>query len=172
MIIGPFNFNPFGKFARFSPLDAIPKRDSEEKRVILNLSHPFKGDLVNSSITNELYAGADEMKLTYPSVEDLAKIVRKKGDKVCIFVRDLSKAYHQLFLDPSDIKEQLYFDVCLSMGSKSAAYCCQRTTNGITYIFKNKFGFQNVNYLDDLGRADTEDRALEAFERLGSILDK
>ena len=40
-IIGPFLCNPFGKLARFSPLDAIPKKDSEEKRVILNLSHLF-----------------------------------------------------------------------------------------------------------------------------------
>ena len=40
-IIGPFKKNPFGKFARFSPLDTRPKRDSDDLRVILNLSHPF-----------------------------------------------------------------------------------------------------------------------------------
>ena len=33
-VIGPFTRNPLGKEAQFSPLDAIPKRDSDKLRVI------------------------------------------------------------------------------------------------------------------------------------------
>ena len=79
-------------------------------------------------------------------------------------------------MDPKDVlylgyifEERIYYDVCLSMGSKSAAYCCQRTTNSITYIFK-KFGFDDVNYLDDLGAAEEESKADDAFNCLGWIL--
>ena len=140
-IIGPFVKNPFSKVARFSPLDTRPKKDSNELRVILNLLYPFENGSVNSSINKEIFAGTDDMTLKYPSVDDLAKIIRKKGRKFRIFIRDLTKAYRQLWMEPSSIhllgfcfQNKLYFDVTLSMGSRSAAYCCQRTTNAITYI--------------------------------------
>ena len=56
-IIGPFLHNPFGKKARFSPLDTRKKRDSDELRVILNLSYPFEKGSVNHSISKEHYVG-------------------------------------------------------------------------------------------------------------------
>ena len=65
---------------------------------------------------------------------------------------------------------KMYFDVTLSMGSKSAAYCCQRTTNAVSYIY-SKFGYEDVNYLDDLGSAEKENIAEEAYDCLGWILD-
>ena len=176
-VIGPFKKNPFGKAARFSPLDTRPKKDTEELRVILNLSFPFEGGSVNSSIDKEIFAESEEMNLKYPSVDDLCKIIRSKdGKKTRIFIRDLSKAYRQLWMDPGSIQwlgywidEDLFFDVTLSMGSKSAAYCCQRTTDAVTYIY-GTFGFQEVNYLDDLGAAEEDDRAEEAYDCLGWIL--
>ena len=116
------------------------------------------------------------MKLKYPTPDDLAKIIRKKGKGCKLFIRDLKKAYRQLFLDPKSIPtvgyvfdNELYFDVSLSMGSKSSAYCCQRTTDCITFIFHEE-GFENVNYLDDLGGAEVEEKAAAAFEKLGQIL--
>ena len=176
-MIGPFRKNPFGKFARFSPLDAIPKKDSDDLRIILNLSHPFQGDSVNSSIGKESFVMQEDMKVKYPSVDDLAKIIRRKGRKARIFIRNLSKAFRQLWSCPSSInllgyvfEGLMYFDVTLSMGSRSAAYCCQRTTNAITYVFKDK-GYDDVNYLDDLGAAEEEAKAEEAFDCLGWILD-
>ena len=35
-ILGPLQVNPFGSCARFSPIDAIPKKDSQDLRIILN----------------------------------------------------------------------------------------------------------------------------------------
>ena len=163
--------------ARFSPLDTRPKKDSKELRVILKLSYPFEEGSVNASIDKFTFAGEDRMTLKYPSVDDLARIIRRKGKKSCIFVCDLSKAYRQLWMEPSSIhllgyqfEGQLYFDVTLSMGSQLAAYCCQQTTNAITYIY-GTYGFEDVNYLDDLGAAETESHAEEAFDCLGWILD-
>ena len=185
-IIGPFKTNPFGKDARFSPIDTRPKRDSSDLRIILNLSHPFEEGSVNESINKERYVDGENMEVRYPSVDDLCKIIRKKKidsegqptKKVKVMKKDLSKAYRQLWMDPSSIEklgfifdEQIFFDVCLSMGSKSAAYCCQRTTTAITHIYKN-MGYEDVNYLDDLGAAEEEDKAEGAFQCLGAILNE
>ena len=123
-----------------------------------------------------MFAGEDDMTLEYPSVDDLAKIVGRKGRKSRIFIRDLSKAFRQLWMEPSSIhllgfcfENKLYFDATLSMGSRSAVYCCRRTTNAITYVY-GKYGYEDVNYLDDLGAAETEEKAEAAFDCLGWIM--
>ena len=176
-IIGPFHTNPFGKVARFLPLDTRAKQDSEERRVILNLLYPFEAGSVNESISKDKYAGLEDMQLRYPSVDSLAQIVRRKGRKARIFVRDLWKAYRQLWMCPRSIhwlgwsfNNRLYFDVTLSMGSKSAAYCCQKTMSAIVHIFSNH-GYDACNYLDDLGAANEDDQADKAYDCLGWILD-
>ena len=66
-------------------------------------------------------------------------------------------------------QECFYFDVTLSMGSSFAAFCCQRMTDVLTFIFK-KGGFDDVNYLDDIGGAEVEEQVEIAFQCLGKIL--
>ena len=56
-VIGPFNINVFGNSSRISPIDAIPKKDSDEKRIILNLSHPPDGTSVNDAVSKDQYLG-------------------------------------------------------------------------------------------------------------------
>ena len=145
-------------------------------RIILNLSYPHDSGSVNHSINKETY-GQKPMNLTYPTVDSLAKIIQEKGVGYRISKRDFSKAYRQLWNCSSQImllgyyfEERYYFDVMLSMGSSSAAYCCQRTTNAVTYIF-GQLGYDNVNYLDDLGGAEVNDKADEAYDCLGWIMD-
>ena len=120
----------------------------------------------------------EKMELHYPTIDDLAKIIKKKSKngKVKIMKRDLAKAYRQLWMSPGSIhllgyffEDRYYYDVTLSMGSASSAYCCQHTSNAIIYIYK-RFGYDNVNYLDDLGAAEEENKAEAAFSCLGWIL--
>ena len=174
-IIGPFRRNPFGRYARFSPLDTRPKKDSTEQRIIMNLSHPHKGGSVNESI-NKAFFNGQLINLRYPTTDDLAKIIISKGRNCKIFKRDLHKAYKQFFNCPGCIHllgfvvdDYMYFDLTLCMGAASSAYFCQRVTNCITYIFSQQ-GYQNVNYLDDLGGAEEADEAEKAFQALGTIL--
>ena len=175
-IIGPFKRNPFGKKARFSPLDTRPKKDSQDLRVILNLSHPWVAGSVNHSISKETFLGKS-MKIKYPTCDDLARIVRRKGRGCHIFKRDLEAAYCQMKMDAGDVHllgfivdGSMYFYVTLSMGSRSSCFCCQKTTDVIT-LFYSGLGFSNVNYLDDLGGAEIVSRAREAYTQLGGILD-
>ena len=96
----------------------------------------------------------DNMNLRYPNVDDLAK------------------AYHQLWMLPSDINllgyvsdSLFYTDVTLSMESSSVDYCCQRTTNATNFIYQ-LYRIKDVNYLDDLGSAEEEGKVEEAYDCL------
>ena len=133
-VIGPFLKNPFGRQARFSPIDTHPKCDSEELCIIMNLSYPFQSSSVNHSISKERYVQNEDMKVCYPTVDSLCDIIRRKSKKgkVKLYKRDLKRVYKQLFNCLGSImwpgfsfRGLLYFDVTLSMGSRSAAYCCQ-----------------------------------------------
>ena len=53
-ILGPFKDNPFSSGIKISLLNAVPKKDSSERRVILDLSCP-KGASVNDFIRKEFY---------------------------------------------------------------------------------------------------------------------
>ena len=118
-VIGPFAKNPLGKGARFSPLDAIPKKDSEELCIIMNLSYPVGGPSVNAAIDKNNYMGSPT-DLTYPNILDLVKLVKCKGMGCLLFKRDLWKCYRQVFMDLQSIlllgfsvEGELYFDVIL-----------------------------------------------------------
>ena len=47
-VLGPFTENPFEDRLYLSPLNSVPKSDSTERRVILDLSFP-KGHSVNDA---------------------------------------------------------------------------------------------------------------------------
>ena len=138
----PSTKNPFGKFARFSPLDTRRKKYSQDLRVILNLSHPFESGSMIHSISKQSYLG-DSMEVHYPTVDDLVKIIQRKGRRAKILKWDLRKAYHQMYMSLGSIHllgyvvdNLMYFNVTLLMGSRLAAYWCQCTTNTVIYIYK------------------------------------
>ena len=47
---------------------------------------------------------------------------------------------------------------------------CQRTTNAVTYIYFNKFGYLCINYTDDFSGACAPNQAHHAFQTLKSLL--
>ena len=55
-ILGPFNANPFQAGLKNSPLNTVPKKDTSERRVILDLSFP-SGSAVIDFISYEDYLG-------------------------------------------------------------------------------------------------------------------
>ena len=58
------------------------------------------------------------------------------------------------------------------MGSRSSTRCCQRVTSAVVYIFKTQYGYFAINYLDDLGGAESPEKAEDAFNKLREILVK
>ena len=53
-IIGPFKLNPFKECLKISPVNSLPKTDTDERRFILYLSFP-KGLAVNDFISKDEY---------------------------------------------------------------------------------------------------------------------
>ena len=66
-------------------------------------------------------------------------------------------------------KDKIYVDRTLPFGLRSAAYICQRVTNMIRFLLKER-GIDIVNYIDDLGGADTPNLAYHSFNVLCQTL--
>ena len=86
-VLGPFYLNPFAHRAYLSPLNTRDKKDSEEKRIIINMSFP-KGNSINDGIKKDSYLD-EQICLKYPTVDKLVEIVKKKGKGCMLFKRDL-----------------------------------------------------------------------------------
>jgi hypothetical protein len=173
-IVGPFKKNPFGCEITFSPLNSVPKKDTQERRVILDLSFP-KGGSVNDYVSKDWYLG-ERVTLTYPKVDDLVDLIKMKGKGCLLFKRDLKRAYRQIPIDPGDMhllaycwKNHIFVDRVLPMGLRSAAHVCQRVTSAISYILLTH-GFVVLNYLDDFAGAEEPATADIAFLELAGVL--
>ncbi|KXJ18189.1 Alpha-1,6-mannosylglycoprotein 6-beta-N-acetylglucosaminyltransferase A [Exaiptasia diaphana] len=164
-IAGPFSDIPFQQGLAISPLNSVEKKDSTDRRVILDLSWPHNSS-VNDGISKSMYEG-ENFELKFPTVDSIADLIVKNGSGCFIYKCDLKAAYRQFPVDPYDYpllgsywKNYYYFDVVLPMGLRSAAMACQRITNAITHICA-EHGYNVVNYLDDFQGVEQEEKALQ-----------
>jgi hypothetical protein len=175
-VIGPFRKNPFNTSIKISPLNTVPKKDTDEQRIILDLSMP-KGQAVNDFVDKDWYLG-ERVDLVFPKVDDFIHLIRSKGRGCLLFKKDLRKAYRQISICPGDYhlvafcwQKHIFCDTVLSMGLRSAAAICQRVTNAVAFIMY-KLGIYILNYLDDLAGAESKDNAVFSYKCLGIILSK
>ena len=152
----------------------MPKSDSEERRVILDLSFPH-GHSVNDGIDKDQYLG-NTIHLQYPNVDDFIEIIKQKGIGCKIFKRDLKRAYRQIPVDPKDYsligftwRGHYFIDRVLPMGLRSSAYICQRVTNAVNYISK-QHGISVINYFDDFAGTEFSDLDQNSFDSLKWLL--
>lgn len=173
-ILGPFQHQPFDPWTRLSPLMTRPKKDSDERRVIVDLSFP-DGEDVNSGINIDSYFGTS-IRYNLPSITDLVTSLQNLGSAAFIWKADLSRAYRQFRLDPLDVplmgfsfKNQFYLDLCPPFGCRSSSAACQRTSNALTYLM-SLAGFPTLAYLDDFaGAHSTFDHASQAYDHFKNI---
>ena len=168
----------FGKQARISPIDSIPKKGSEDRRVILNLSYPPEGGAsVNDAVSKDHYLG-QPTDLKYPTVDSLVDLIHEIGVGAALIKVDLRKYFRQVYYDPGSIHlvgfrvgKELYWDISLSMGLRIACYIAQRLSSAIIFLFhcldnRNR----GLNYIDDLAAVALWSRAYEAFHQLIDLL--
>ena len=172
--MGPFTIPPFLSRIGISPLSTRPKKDSSERRVILDLSFP-ETKSVNSGINKDFYCGKP-VKLTYPTIDTLAKRISEIGRDCRVWKKDLRRFFRQLPLCPRDYsligyrwRSVLFFDKSVPMGLRSATYAAQKTTDSVVYVHKNR-GFWSTNYLDDFGSAEERNIAKASYDEMGNIL--
>ena len=173
-IAGPFDKAPFMQGFVLSPLNTVEKRDSEERRVIVDLSWP-SGHSVNDGIPSDSYLGAP-LSLRYPTIEDIVDAVVTLGRGCYLYKRDLRKAYRQFPVDPKDYpflgytwNKQFYFDTVLTMGLRSAAMACQRSTAAVAWVASQQ-GRVVFNYLDDFIGVSPAFNAQTNFQALSDLL--
>ena len=99
-IAGPFPQPPFTPWFQTNPLMSRPKKDSIDRRVILDLSWPLDFS-VNDGIDKLTYLG-NPYKLYLQCVDDLINLVIKHGPGCYLYSRDMARAYRQLRCDPAD----------------------------------------------------------------------
>ena len=129
-MLGPFTLPPFLSRIGISPLNTRPKRNSDKRCVILDLSFPH-GNSVNDGIQKDWYCG-EQIKLKYPTIDDMARRVFEVGTTCLLFKCDLARFFRQIPLCPLDWsltgmhwENMLFFDKVFPMGLCRAAYCCQ-----------------------------------------------
>ncbi len=172
-ILGPFDGNPFGTAAKFSPLNTRPKPDGS-RRVILDLSCP-RGNAVNDSINKKWYMG-DEIELKFPTVDNLVAQILSLNGECYAWKRDLKSFYRSIPVCLGDIAKlgysvdgNIYFDRVLPMGMVSSAFVAQSVSSSIGWIFKHKKGRLAIVYIDDFAGANHKMAAEKDFSEL-SIL--
>ena len=173
-VMGPYHKIPFASRVGISPISTRPKKGTEERRIILDLSFP-PGQSVNDGIPKDTYLGF-QAKLSFPKVDDFALRIHQLGTEAAMFKIDLSRYFRQLPLDPGDysligyiIEGKIYFDKMLPMGMRSAPYIAQRVTDVIAYIHKS-MEFYLLNYVDDFVSAEKKERIWEGFRFLTQLL--
>lgn len=152
-ILGPFDDPPFVPWMRSSPVMTRPKKESTERRVIVDLTFPL-GEGVNAGIDIKDYFGKD-VTYTLPSIGDLVTKLQLLGRGAYIWKADLARAYRQLRVDPLDtpllgmrVEGKYYLDLCPSFGCKTSSAACQRLSNAVVYIMARANHF-TLAYLDD-----------------------
>ena len=137
-ICGPFSSPPLPNFV-VSPLNTVPKPDSDERRVIVDLSWPH-GQSVNDGIDVDTYLGKPT-NLRFPTVDNICSMIKTLGHNCVIYKRDLKAAYRQFKVDPGDYNllgylwnGLFYYDNVLCMGQHTTANGFQRSKKPVTFI--------------------------------------
>ena len=116
------------------------------------------------------------IRLTYPTIDTLAKCIWSLGVGMAVYKKDLLSAFRQLIGDPMDyslmmyhLQGKIYVDIAVAMGLRSAPSCCQRGTNAITHVHKHN-GYWVMNYIDDFISAEYWSRVWDSYNQLGELL--
>jgi len=81
-----------------SPLNSVPKLDTTEWRIILDLSWSV-GSSANDGIPSGIYLDR-EFQLVYPTVDLITDCMASLSSGCLLFKHDLKQAYRQFLVDP------------------------------------------------------------------------
>ena len=121
---GPYATQPFA-YMQLSPLMTRPKKDSNHRRVIMDLSWPPSAS-VNDAIQGGWYVDGP-MAIRLPTVDYMEGRLLQLGRGAYLYKTDLARGYRQLRVDPSDwpllgfsVEGKFYFDMCPPFGLRTS----------------------------------------------------
>ncbi|MCP4256961.1 MAG: hypothetical protein GY774_05470, partial [Planctomycetes bacterium] len=168
-MLGPFRAKPFS-WTMISPLMTREKSGSNDRRVIMDLSHP-KGQSVNDGIDRDTYLG-EQFKLLLPNALTLRDRIRQEGEGAYMWGRDLSRSYRQLRSCPLDYpllgltwNSYFFIDLAVPFRLSHGAKCMQDVTQSVVDILATQ-NLYSVAYIDDIAGANANiEQADEAFTK-------
>lgn len=153
-IIGPSVERPFHPWIHAAPLMSRPKKDSDKRRVIADLTYPEKCSINAYIMKNGVWGETRCHSL--PTVEALVEKLKIVGSGAYMSVIDISRAYKNFRSDPIDWPllcgywdGAYYCDVTMPFGSRASSYHMQSVANAITGVLGAE-GIFAYMYLDDL----------------------
>ena len=173
-IFGPYKDPPYGKSTHVSPFMSREKPDSDNRRIIIDLSWPL-GASVNSFTTSNVYLNT-VYKLQYPTIDNIISTLIKLGPGTLLYKVDLSRAFRQLRIDPID-----YNLLCLKWGSKyfSDTFCpfghrggstaCTRLSDFFRFLMRKR-NYVVYNYVDDIMGIGPESTVFDSYNYLLQLL--
>ena len=175
-IYGPFKDPPYGDKTQVSPFMTRDKTDSENRRVIIDLSWPQGASINHFTVSNVYLNGV--YKLQYPTIDNITDILQELGTKAWLYKIDLSRAFRQLRIDPKDYnllclkwQDSYYSDTFCPFGHRSGSMACTRLSDFFRHVMRQR-GDVICNYVDDLIGIGTHDQIFNAFQYLKELLGK
>lgn len=175
-ICGPFTSNPFDTYCVISPLLCFPKRDSDELRVVHDLSFP-EGFSVNEGIAKDSYLN-EPFRLRLPGIDRLVKFVNKEGSGCHIFKKRPESRSSPDSCRPGDyhlldfqVDGHFYFHSAFPFGLRPASLACKHTTQSIVYILNSMGILVNV-YINNFYGGCRPSHSHSAFQRMNTLFDK
>ena len=156
-----------------SPLMSRPK-DTNKRRVILNLSHPY-GASLNDAVTRHKFDGRPST-LRFPSIDAIADAIRHDVTDPVLFKIDVARAFRNLRVDPVDATKfgiswqgKFYLDPSVTFGWTHGSAASQMVSDAVTYILKAS-GCRIFPYIDDYVGVASRDDAERQFWLLYDLL--
>ena len=148
-IKGPFTDPPYSNL-QVSPVGCVPKKASNEYRMIYHLSYP-KGASINTYICDELST------VQYASFDDAVQLLLNIGPNALMAKTDIEAAFRIIPIHPSDFEllgifwnNEYYYDTCLPFGASSSCAIFERFSSGLQWVAVNKLGIRFIiHILDD-----------------------
>ena len=134
-MIGPFMEALFEPWFQRSPMMTRPKKDSTEKRIIIDLSYP-RGLNVNAGIVKGFYL-SKLFNFSLPSISTLADRLLLAGVGAWFWTADLSRAYLQLRVCPLSTPllgisvDKVFVDIAPPFGGCTSALAYARATRAV-----------------------------------------
>ena len=128
-IFGPYEIPPYGDNTHVSPFMSRDKPDSENRRIIIDLSWPLEAS-VNHFTKANMYLST-MYKLQYPTVDNITETLLRLGSEAVIYKIDLSCVFRQLRIDPYDYNllalkwgSHYFADTFCPFGHRSGSMMC------------------------------------------------
>lgn len=131
-----------------------PKRDTEARRVIADLSYPDDNSIDAYILRNAVWGQTRDH--TLPTVAQFMDKVREYGHNAYMATVDIARAYKNFRSDPLDWpllcarwSDSYYCDITLPFGSRASSYHMQSVARAITEVLELE-GIYSKVYMDDL----------------------